>query len=216
MIGTSRGSKVSLPAMIWLTSPDATAPALPAAWLIASGKNPRNLKERSALRRTMARQLIARQFNLESDVIEIEHDEAGQPILVHPAGSGLHLSLATRDGLVAVALAHDPVGIDVERIDSDAEPPLATLHRQESEALLALPAPARPLAFAQLWSAKEAYVKALGLGFVRPPESFAVSLLSTERFEVFDPDRPGVTAGAGRIIENGGQGNLAAAIVVLA
>lgn len=202
--------------MIWLTSPDATAPTLPAAWLIASGNQPRGLKERSVLRRDTARRLIAGQFNLERDVVEIEHDERGRPVLVHPAGTGLHLSLATRAGLVAMALAHDPVGIDVERIEPGAEPPLASLHQQESEDLLALPASARPLAFAQLWSAKEAYVKALGLGFVRPPESFAVRLLSAERFEVFDPERPGVITGTGRIIENGGQVSLAAAIIVLA
>ncbi|TCR61162.1 4'-phosphopantetheinyl transferase superfamily protein [Bosea sp. BK604] len=202
--------------MIWLTSPDATASTLPAGWLIDSGEHPHGLTERSALRRETARRLIARQFNLEHGEVEIEHDERGKPILRHPAGTGLHLSLATRAGLVAVALAHDPVGIDVERIDPDIELPLTSLHPQESEALLSLPVPARPLAFAQLWSAKEAYVKALGLGFARAPESFAVTLLSTEQFEVSDPNRPGVIAGTGRTIENGGQGTLAAAIVVLA
>lgn len=202
--------------MIWLTSTDAIASSLPAAWLIASGKHPTNLKERSILRRKTARDLVARQFNLDLEDVEIGHDERGQPFLAHPAGTGLHLSLATRDGLVAVALAHDPVGIDVERIDLGAEPPLAALHPQESGALLALPGPARPLAFAQLWSAKEAYVKALGTGFIRAPESFAVRLLPAEQFEVIDAERPGEIGGTGRIIENGGQGNLAAAIVILA
>lgn len=201
--------------MIWLTSRDSTAPTLPAAWLIASGKHPANLKERSRLRRSTAQQLIAQQFNLDRGAVEIEHDERGRPLLAHPAGTGLHLSLATREGLVAVAIAHAPVGVDVEKIDLTAEPPLAALHKQEADALLALPAPARPLAFAQTWSAKEAYVKALGLGFSRPPESFAVRLLSTDRFEVTDPERPGNLIGASRIIENGGQGNLAAALVVL-
>lgn len=202
--------------MIWLTSPNATAPSLPAAWLIASGKQPQGLKERSDLRRETGRRLIAQQFNLQHDEVEIAHDERGKPMLRHPAGTGLHLSLATREGLVAVALAHDPVGIDVERIDPGIELPLASLHPRESEALLALPVPARPLAFAQLWSAKEAYVKALGLGFAQAPESFAVTLLSTEQFEISDPGRPGIIAGTGRTIENGGQGTLAAAIVVLA
>ncbi|RDJ23562.1 hypothetical protein DWF00_18900 [Bosea caraganae] len=202
--------------MIWLTSPDATAPALPAAWLIATGKQPANLQERSELRRGTAKRLVAQQFGLEPGSVKLDHDERGRPLLAQPAGTGLHLSLATRGGLVAVALAHGPVGIDVERIDLATEPPLAMLHPQEREALLALPESARPLAFAQLWSAKEAYVKALGTGFLRAPESFAVRLLSTERFEVADPEAPGLATGASRIIENGGQGNLAAAIVVLA
>jgi phosphopantetheinyl transferase len=202
--------------MIWLISPDAAAPALPAAWLIASGAQPVNLKERSELRRATAKQLIARQFSLPLDAVKLDHDESGRPFIARPAGTGLHLSLATRDGLVAVALAHKPVGIDVERIDLAAEPPLAALHPRERETLLALPEPARPLAFAQLWSAKEAYVKALGTGFLRAPESFIARLLSTEQFVIADAEGPGTATGSSRIMENGGQGTLAAAIVVLA
>lgn len=201
--------------MNWLTSPDTIAPALPAAWLIAVGAQPANLGERSQLRRMTARQLIARQFNLKPEAVELGHDERGRPFIAHPAGTGLHLSLATRAGLVAVALAQNPVGIDVERIDPAAEPPLAALHPRESEALLALPEHARPLAFAQLWSAKEAYVKALGTGFARAPDSFSVTLLSTERFEVADPERAASVTGISRTTENGGQGTLAAAIIVL-
>lgn len=202
--------------MIWLSSPDAIAPALPAAWLVASGAQPVNLTERSDLRRGTAKRLIARQLGLRPNAVRLDHDERGRPFIAQPAGAGLHLSLATRDGLVAVALAYESVGIDVERIDLAAALPLATLHPQECEALLVLPGPARPLAFAQLWSAKEAYVKALGTGFLRAPESFAVRLLSTALFEIHDPERAGIVTGASRIIENGGQETLAAAIVVLA
>lgn len=202
--------------MIWLTSPDATAPAFPAAWLIASGAQPSTLSERSELRRETARRLLARQLGLRPDAVRLDHDERGRPFIAQPAGTGLHLSLATRGGLVAVALAHEPVGIDVERIDLAAEPPLAMLHAQEREALLVQPEPARPLGFARLWSAKEAYVKALGTGFVRAPESFAVRLLSTVLFEIHDPERAGIVTGTSRIIESGGQETLAAAIVVLA
>lgn len=201
--------------MIWLTSPDATAPALPAIWLIATDERPANLPARSKLRRETARRIIAGQFGLPVKAVEIVHDERGQPLLRHPAGTGLHLSLATRGGLVAVALAGRPVGVDVERIDPAADPPLAALHPDERKALLALPAPARPLAFAQIWTAKEAYVKALGTGFVRPPESFLVILRPQERFDVVDPERPARSSGATRIIKNGGQESLAAAMIVL-
>ena len=73
----------------------------------------------------------------------------------------------------------------------------------------------RALAFARLWAAKEAYVKALGTGFARAPESFAVTLLSPDRFAVTDPQRAGVIEGASRTMKNGGQEILAAAMVVL-
>ena len=201
--------------MIWLHDPDETATALPVAWLIASGRSPANLTERSALRRGIAHELIARQFSLPPEAVTIEHDEAGRPVLARPAGTGLHLSLSTRSGLVAVALAHRPVGVDVERIDCSAAPPLGSLHPNERAALAALPESARPLAFAQIWTAKEAYVKALGTGFVRAPESFAVTLLAGDRFSVEDRQRPTQALGHGLIAKNGGQGSLAAAMIVL-
>ncbi|CAN7645191.1 4'-phosphopantetheinyl transferase superfamily protein [Bosea sp. LjRoot9] len=200
--------------MHWLTSPIA-APALPATWLIATGASPTNLAERSALRRETARRIIAAQLSLPIEAIAVGHDERGRPLLVRPAAAGLHLSLATRAGFVALALAQHPVGVDVERVEPLAALPLATLHPQERKALLALPEPARPLAFAQLWAAKEAYVKALGTGFARAPESFAVTLTAQEAFSVSDPERLTSSSGSSRIIKNGGQESLAAAVVVL-
>lgn len=201
--------------MIWLPSPDMTAATLPAAWLIATGARPGNLTERSRLRRETARQVIARQLGLPADAVTIGHDGTGRPFLSEPDGTGLHLSLATRAGLVAVALARRPVGIDVERVDAATEPPLEVLHPEEAAMLRALPTASRPLAFARLWAAKEAYVKALGTGFLRAPESFDVTLLSAERFAVTDPFNPGAIEGAVRTIENGGQEILAAAMVLL-
>ena len=201
--------------MLWLSSIDQTAPALPAAWLIATQAQPANLPERSELRRSLARELLARQFGLAEAAVEIGHEPAGRPLILRPRGSGLHLSLATRAGLVAIALAHRPVGIDVERVALASEPPLAVLHPGERHWLENLPAPARPLAFAQLWSAKEAYVKALGTGFAWKPESFSVQLDGAERFAVSDEENGRRAAGVIRLTKNGGHETMAAAFIVL-
>lgn len=209
------GDCSNLPAMNWLTSPDTTAAMLPAAWLVATGARPGNLIERSRLRRDMAQRIIARQLGLAADAVAIGHDAKGRPLLERPGGTKLHLSLATRSGLVAVALAEQPVGIDVERVAPTEAPPLATLHPAEAAALLELPESVRPLAFARLWCAKEAYVKALGTGFVRAPESFAVTFPTPERFEVADALFDSRAEGSSRTIENGGQEILAAAMIVL-
>ncbi len=192
-----------------------TAATLPAAWLIATGAQPGNLMERSQLRRDTARQIIARQLGMPFGAVTIGHDAKGRPLLTGPHGTGLHLSLATRSGLVAVAQARRPVGIDVERVDATATPPFAALHQQEAAMLRGLREDERPLAFARLWAAKEAYVKALGTGFTRAPDSFAVTLLSADRFEVSDSLRAIAHEGMSRTIENGGQEILAAAMVVL-
>lgn len=201
--------------MHWLSSADDTAPALPAAWLVATQAQPANLPERAELRRSLARKVLARQFGLAEDAVEIGHEPAGRPLIIAPHGAGLHLSLATRAGLVAVALAHRPVGIDVEQVDLASEPPLAALHPDERRWLESLPAPARPLAFAQLWSAKEAYVKALGTGFARAPESFAVQFVETERFTVGDDQGGRDASGFIRLTKNGGHETMAAAFVTL-
>lgn len=201
--------------MIWLTSSGATAATLPAVWLLPSRQRPANLGERSALRHKIALDVLASQLALPRDAVRIAHDARGRPLLTQPAGTELQLSLATRSGLVALALAHRPVGVDVERIDPLQEQPLSVLHPREQAALRALDETARPLVFARLWCAKEAYVKALGLGFVRAPDSFAVSLDTSDRFSISDAERPGPIVGASVLIENGGQESLAAAVVVL-
>lgn len=205
----------SLPVMIWLDSLHATADALPAGWLIATGAWPANLGERSQLRRETARAILARQLATTPDAITIAHEEGGRPLLAGPAGRGLQISLATRAGLVAVALATRPVGIDVERVDPAAEPPYAALHPDEAGLLRATGAADRPFAFARLWAAKEAYVKALGTGFLRAPESFAVRLLSAEGFRIHDPAERRGAGGTLRLCKNGGQDILAAAVALL-
>lgn len=209
------GDCSNLPGMIWLDTPDMTAATLPAAWLVATGARPGNLPERSQLRREAARQVIARQLGLPADAVTIGHDTKGRPLLERPGGTKLQLSLAMRAGIVAVALAEQAVGIDVERVDATEIPPLAALHPAEAAMLLGLPEAARPLAFARLWSAKEAYVKALGTGFVRGPESFAVLLPTPDRFEISDTLLGTRAKGTSRTIENGGQEILAAAMVIL-
>lgn len=201
--------------MIWLNSPDMAAAALPAAWLVATGENPGNLTERSRLRRETALGIVARHLGLPAAAVTIGRDAKGRPLIERPEGTGLHLSLATRAGLVAVALAERPVGVDVERVDRLQNVPDAALHPEETAMLRRLPEGERPLAFARLWSAKEAYVKALGTGFVCAPESFAVRFSTPERFEVADGLAGPSPRGISRTIENGGQEILAAAIVVL-
>jgi len=201
--------------MLWLSRVDETAPALPAAWLIATGTQPVNLQERSALRRSLARKVLAHQLGLTEATVEIGHEPAGRPLITAPQGCGLHLSLATRAGLVAIALAHRPVGIDVEQVAPADEPPLAVLHSEERRWLGLLPAPARSAAFAQLWSAKEAYVKALGTGFARAPESFAVRLDDAGRFVVNDEQNGRAASGFVRLTKNGDHETMAAAFIVL-
>lgn len=70
------------------------------------------------------------------------------------------------------------VGLDVEPWRDDAPPELIErcFSPTERAALAALPAPARPRRFVELWTLKEAYLKARGLGLELPLELISFTL----------------------------------------
>jgi 4'-phosphopantetheinyl transferase len=90
------------------------------------------------------------------------------------AGYGLGHSVAHSGDLVAVAVARDPVGVDVEQLDGRSHPlggngdPEAlgrlVLSAAEQAALAAIPPPGRARAFLVAWTRKEAVTKATGDG----------------------------------------------------
>ncbi|MFT6460416.1 4'-phosphopantetheinyl transferase family protein [Pseudophaeobacter arcticus] len=93
----------------------------------------------------------------------------GKPFLIdHP---DLHFNLSHTRGLIAVALGADhPMGVDVERL----APPqtyreLAPRVMTPAECAYMAAQAAPEDRFTQLWSAKEALMKATGLGFGLPP-----------------------------------------------
>ncbi|MEU6731728.1 4'-phosphopantetheinyl transferase superfamily protein [Streptomyces physcomitrii] len=117
------------------------------------------------------RRLLADHTGLAPERLEFgrEGGRRGKPRLL---GSPVpvHFSLSHSHGLVAIALAADPVGVDVQRVPGarTVERCLPSLHPAERAELTALPESERPDAFALLWTRKEAYLKGLGTGLARP------------------------------------------------
>ena len=71
------------------------------------------------------------------------------------------------------------IGVDVEKIDPRVdieEVARATFAKAEVDALLMLPEAMQRDTFFRVWSRKEAYMKALGVGFSLPPSDFTVSV----------------------------------------
>jgi 4'-phosphopantetheinyl transferase len=104
----------------------------------------------------------------------------GRPEIAAPAiASPLRFSVANTHGLVgcAVTLGRD-VGLDLEpwRDDAPAELIERCFAPDERAALLALPAAARPRRFVELWTLKEAYLKARGIGLDPPLELISFAL----------------------------------------
>jgi 4'-phosphopantetheinyl transferase len=104
----------------------------------------------------------------------------------------LRFNLSHTRGLVACAVALErDVGVDVEHL----EPPnldlgLAASHfaPAEAQALATRPAAAQRARFFALWTLKEAYIKARGLGLAMPLDQFAFDLDGSEIGVRFSPE----------------------------
>jgi 4'-phosphopantetheinyl transferase len=96
-----------------------------------------------------------------------ERSAAGRPSLAHGHGLDVDFNLAHTRGLVAMALGRDVrVGIDVERFERRRSLEIARRYfsAREIAAFEALPDELRPRRFVELWTLKEAYLKAIGTG----------------------------------------------------
>lgn len=123
-----------------------------------------------------ARLLLGSILGQPSDTLRFQPSVHGKPMLV--AGPpDIDFSLSHARGVVAVAAARSPVGVDVEPLreipdlDSVSEIVLA---REEREILGNAPAASRSRLFLRYWTLKEAILKAAALGFVIPPNTVIV------------------------------------------
>ena len=103
---------------------------------------------------------------LQKELLKEEHNEALQATLRHL--SRLRFNLSHCAGMVVCAFAYGrEVGIDSENVNAKRR--IASIARRffttaETEELLSVPDDAQALTFSRLWTLKEAYVKARGLG----------------------------------------------------
>lgn len=104
----------------------------------------------------------------------------GKPALA--GGDGPCFSSSRRGALALLATAPHPVGVDVERVGGDA-PTLSMLELTctpgEAAALAGRPPAERGDAFLALWTAKEAYLKALGTGLAVAPALVEIGAAAT-------------------------------------
>lgn len=104
--------------------------------------------------------------------------ERGRPEVASPAPlTGLRFNLSKTAGLVVCAVTEAAdIGVDVENlgrvIDVDEVAPIV-LHARERDALSCLDGDLRRISFLKLWTLKEAYAKARGLGLYLPVEHLA-------------------------------------------
>lgn len=142
-------------------------------------------------RRALLRALVAACAGVPPADVAIGYDPDGAPRVLAP--QGFFVSASGRGALAALACARMPIGVDLEPLA--VTPPVdAILHPRERAALTASAAPA--LDFLKIWTAKEAYLKALGRGFKRDPARAAVLAGSGRAFTIEDDGFPATIAAA--------------------
>lgn len=141
---------------------------------------------RLALRHLLSPLAAARPADL-----RFEAGHYGKPHLVAPGAIHFNVSHSGPFGLIAVCPT-SPLGVDIEQW---REMPDATdlaarnFTRAEQDELDAIPAPARSLAFLQIWTRKEACIKAVGSGLSIEPGTFEAGLAaSLRRVDVQGPE----------------------------
>ena len=126
-------------------------------------------------RRGISRGLVALRLGCPAADVAIGHDGRGAPVLLRERGTchspSLHLSVSARQNLFALALSPRRIGIDLEPLGEIAEPPWNILSSNERTRLRHLDAAAGHRAFLEIWTGREACLKADGRGLLVDAES---------------------------------------------
>jgi 4'-phosphopantetheinyl transferase len=123
----------------------------------------------------LTRLLISASRGGNASCLTIGTGDHGKPFVAD--GNGPHFNLSHCDGLVACAISpHVAVGLDIEPSIRKASLEVGDrfFAPAEKASLAALPAAARPARFRALWTLKEAFIKATGIGLSQGLHSFAM------------------------------------------
>ena len=123
------------------------------------------LRDRDAHCRGLLRRHLALLLNTSAAALQLGAGKKGKPTLVGPAEQiSFNLSHSGDYAVLAFHRSH-PVGVDIEHITPTRDPLRLSrrfFSREESDALAALSPENQLDAFYQLWTLKEAYIKARG------------------------------------------------------
>lgn len=124
--------------------------------------------------RGMLRQLLAAYLNCDAKRIQFLYNEHGKPYI---ANIDLQFNVSHSHDMAVYALTSQlQVGVDIEKIENTFKDGVAKRYFSAAEYryLQAVPEDERIKKFYWIWSRKEAFIKALGMGLHYPLSSFSV------------------------------------------
>jgi 4'-phosphopantetheinyl transferase len=119
--------------------------------------------------RALLRKILAQYVDCSAPHLCFDSNSNGKPVLL--GMPNLHFNLSHSRNYAVVAIAHRPVGIDLEFIKGNCMRQAVVeqlMSTSEWSQLLKLPAKARFTALFRCWTRKEAVLKAAGLGLLYP------------------------------------------------
>ena len=137
-------------------------------------------QRRFTLARAILRIILARYLKVPPSSLIFTTNKYGKPLLVnHPS---LHFNISHSGELALLAVSNNhPMGIDLEFFSERPYEGIAKslFSPKEIQAVEQAPSHVKPMIFFQIWSQKEAFIKACGLGLHYPTQQFTVPILST-------------------------------------
>lgn len=126
------------------------------------------------------RLLLGEYLGIAPEIICFSTNTHGKPFLTKQSDKPLYFNASDSQDLALFALSHQEwIGVDLEFI-RDSSDSLAIAQRffsdHEYQYLLQLPATQQQTAFFKIWTLKEAFIKALGLGLSFPLKDFDVAI----------------------------------------
>lgn len=147
------------------------------------------------LTRSLARTVLSRYSTVQPHEWNFSKTEYGRPEIAptHTDVQGLSFNISHTEGAILLGVTRDrALGIDVENLNArSASLDLArrVFAPQEIEALSALPEARQRERFLELWTLKESYIKARGMGLAIPTRKFGFDFVDDRTLRLaIDPD----------------------------
>lgn len=145
-------------------------------------------QRRFATARTSLRIILARYLNTSPEGLEFTYNKQGKPEIMNSAKLQFNLSHSGDLALLAVGKGF-PMGVDIEQYSARSYEGIAKslFSEQELEEFIKVPHALKPTIFFHIWSQKEAFIKACGLGLSYPTKEFSVPTSMPTQQLVNDP-----------------------------
>ena len=124
----------------------------------------------------LARSVLSEKLHLNFSEILIDHDENGKPF--YNSSSGIHFNISHSGDWSVCAVSELPVGIDIEMVQPiDLSIAKDCFTENEFKTMTGFADKTEQLDyFYTIWTIKESYLKAIGSGFSKAPDSFGVAI----------------------------------------